>query len=265
MPFTPTHVLAVVPVAVVARGWLPFSALVIGSMVPDFPLFSPLSPSYDTTHSALGLFSACLPLGLAVFLVFHGVMKRPLLALMPARIQSRCASLSGTHFGRTLSGFIPISIAIVVGAASHVFWDSFTHRALWGTDHFPWLSNTALMVGGKPVPWFKVFQYGSTLVGLPCLAVLIARWLGRQPTASDVNPRLSPASRVVALVAAAVMTAAVTLLVWRRADLSASERLGLSLTRSGMLLMIATLAYCLVFYAIERRLRPPDGGEIARP
>ena len=50
MPFTPTHVLAILPIAALKRPALPFSALVIGSMIPDLPLFVPLSPDYGTTH-----------------------------------------------------------------------------------------------------------------------------------------------------------------------------------------------------------------------
>src|SRR3954465_6574698 len=95
MPFTPTPALAIIPIAALGRGAPPFSALVIGSMIPDLPLFSPMSPAYDTTHSPPGLLSACLPLGLACFLLFQSLMKRPLLALLPEAIQRRIASLSG--------------------------------------------------------------------------------------------------------------------------------------------------------------------------
>ena len=52
-------------------------ALVIGSMIPDLPLFVTIPVSYATTHSIAGLFVACLPLGLACFLAFQLVMKRP--------------------------------------------------------------------------------------------------------------------------------------------------------------------------------------------
>ena len=90
MPLTPTHILAILPIAAVKHLSLPFSALVIGSMIPDFPLFVPLSPDYGTTHSVPGLLTACLPLGLGCFLVFQLLMKRPLFAL-PTRRRSSVA------------------------------------------------------------------------------------------------------------------------------------------------------------------------------
>jgi hypothetical protein len=64
VPFTPTHIAAILPVAAAAPRPFPFSALVVGSMIPDLPLFVTLPVTYATTHSITGLFLACLPLGM---------------------------------------------------------------------------------------------------------------------------------------------------------------------------------------------------------
>lgn len=253
MPFTPTHVLAVVPMAAVSRGSLPLSALVIGSMIPDFPLFSPVSPTYETTHSALGLLSACLPLGLACFFLFHSLMKRPLLALIPRAIQSRCASLSGFCVRPTLGALALTSFAIVLGAATHLLWDSFTHRERWGTRIFPGLHQTALTIGGHAFPGFKLLQYGSTFIGLPCLVILLTIWLhGRDPEGPGGSSGLSTSSKIIAYLVAVAIPTSVALLVGRRDDLSFYEGLGRSITLSGQMLLLATLAYCLGYHAITR-------------
>ena len=73
----------VVPFAAVRRWRLPLSALAIGSMVPDLPLFLPGASNYQATHSAPGLITADLPLGLACFLAFQLLFKGFLFALMP--------------------------------------------------------------------------------------------------------------------------------------------------------------------------------------
>ena len=146
MPFTPTHILAVLPVASIRRLPLPFSALVIGSMIPDFPLFVPLLPrtSYSISHSLTGIFTEDLLAGLTCFVVFP-LLNRPLFALLPAAIQRRCVSLLDGH-SVTLhdvwkrSAAKPLlwaSLAIVIGASSHVLWDSFTHEGRWGTRLVP--------------------------------------------------------------------------------------------------------------------------------
>ena len=71
MPFTPTHVAAIIPVAFLGRRWFPFSALAIGAMVPDLPLYLPGALDYQVTHSPAGLVAICLPVGILCFLCFH--------------------------------------------------------------------------------------------------------------------------------------------------------------------------------------------------
>ena len=97
MPFTPTHIAAILPIAAIRRRELPFSALAIGAMLPDLPLFLPrisryavdlhdssfastwLRAAYDILfqvnyyqmHSIPGLLTICLPLGMACFLCFQ--------------------------------------------------------------------------------------------------------------------------------------------------------------------------------------------------
>jgi hypothetical protein len=267
MPFTPTHVLAVVPIAAVSRGALPFSALVIGSMIPDFPRFSPLSPAPDTTHSATGLLSACLPLGLTCYLLFQSLMKRPLMALMPRAIQGRCATLSGPYVGPTPKALLLASLAIVVGAATHLLWDSFTHRGRWGTRLFPRLNETAVTMWGHPIPGYQLLQDGSTFIGLPCLGLLLAIWLYRRETEGPGGlPVLSASWKIVAYLVAVAIPVSVTLFVfWRRDDLPRYQRLGRSARSSGLVLMLATLGYCLAFRAIEGRMRRLSDGGVSRP
>src|SRR3954463_9440997 len=127
MPLTLTHVLAVVPIASVKRQPMPFSALVVGSMIPDMPMFVPehVGSTYQTAHSIPGLFTVCLPLGLMWFLAFHTVMKRPLFALLPEGVQRRCAFLARERLEASLWMIFWAGLAVVIGAATHVLWDSF--------------------------------------------------------------------------------------------------------------------------------------------
>jgi hypothetical protein len=61
-----------------------------------------------------------------------------------------------------------------------------------------------------------------------------------------------------------MIPASVALLVGRRDDLSRYERLGRSITLSGLMLMLATLTYCVAFPAIEGRIRRLGDGGISR-
>src|SRR5579859_7081779 len=68
MPFTLSHAAVVVPF----RRMLPFSALVIGSMVPDLPYFVPRLVNNHFAHGTLGFFVFCLPPGMAALRVNLG-------------------------------------------------------------------------------------------------------------------------------------------------------------------------------------------------
>jgi membrane-bound metal-dependent hydrolase YbcI (DUF457 family) len=250
MPFTLTHVAAILPVAAAAPRAFPFSALVIGSMIPDLPLFMTLPVSYATTHSIAGLFVACLPMGLAAFLTFQGVLKRPLFALMPDGIRSRCATFATFRVDPRFKFLARASLAIVIGATTHVFWDSFTHRGRWGTRLVPWLNDEALAIWGHGVPGYKALQYGSTLVVLPCMAALLVRWLARQPPAPlDGLPTLPKLARVAVWLTMFMIPALVALFVWVSDDRTPYMKLGQSVTASGLALGIAMVTYSLCYHA----------------
>ena len=250
MPFTPTHILAILPIAALRRSPLPFSALVIGSMIPDLPLFVAIAPEYGITHSVGGLFTACLPLGLAWFLGFQIVMKRPLFALLPAAIRRRCADFS-TSCLRGPKTVIYAAIAVVVGAATHVFWDSFTHEGRWGTRQFPLLNEKVVHVAGHGFTGSKLLQYGCTTVGLPWLALLAARWLARQAPGPVETPTLPGAWRAVVILAALAAPVAAGALAWRRFDLPIHDRAFRAVTTSGMVLIVVATLFCLAFRAVE--------------
>lgn len=255
MPFTPTHVLAILPVAAIKRQPLPFSALVIGSMIPDLPLFLPWSPGYGATHSAPGLVTACLPLGLACFLLFQLAIKRPLFAMLPAAVQSRCVSLMVPRLALRPGLIAWACLAVVVGASTHVFWDSFTHRGRWGTHLVHALYETVPIVGGYAIPGYKLLQYGSTLIRLPCLALLLGAWLYRQtPEPVDEELALVGASKVAVCLAVLAIPISVGVISLCRGDLTGRDRLGSSITTSGLALMITTLVYCLAYNGIGSRL-----------
>ena len=262
MPFTLTHIAAVLPVAAAAPRVFPFSALVVGSMIPDLPMFVTLPITYATTHSITGIFLACLPLGMACLLTFQWLMKRPLLALLPELIRSRCASLSISQVEPTFKYFSSSALAIVIGATTHVFWDSFTHQGRWGSSLFPRLNDNVLTIWGYDLPAYKALQYGSSLVLLPCIVLLVVYWFSRQrPVPLGGLPALPKLWLVSVRLIGSLIPAFVTIFVWTCDRRTPYVKIGQSITASGLALGIASLTYCVFFhvtfgYAFQR-VDPP--------
>ncbi len=199
MPFTLTHTLAIVPVAQRFNN-LPAAALCIGAMMPDWSLFIPLGPHYTTTHTVAGIFTACIPLGLLMFILFRCLYRRALIELLPVAAQSRLEPFRRwqlTFSGREL---LLAAVAVGIAAASHLLWDAFTHEARWGVEAVPLLSSTIFAIGSSDVQAYKLLQHGSSAIGLPLLLLFACRWLGRQNTIVGFKPLLSARKRCLLLV-----------------------------------------------------------------
>src|ERR1700730_9706771 len=102
MPFTISHVAAVVPFSRPLARWRLLSAAIIGSMVPDFGFLMPWRPARIETHSAIALLTFCLPVGLATFWIFQRMVKTAVMEVLPDHTYSRWRPLAGWPAPRRL-------------------------------------------------------------------------------------------------------------------------------------------------------------------
>ncbi|WP_411069850.1 DUF4184 family protein [Streptomyces sp. cmx-4-25] len=182
MPFTPSHAAAVLPGLRrdgTGRGPLVASALVAGSFAPDTTYFAatafPGAMAFgDVTHSPAGIVTADV-LITAVLVGLWLTVREPLVALLPARWRDR---VYGLVVGRRRRDRRPAALAgwfclsAVLGATTHVVWDSFTHIDRWGTRAIPLLGE---IVAGFPV--YLYAQYGGSALALVLLVWFAARAL----------------------------------------------------------------------------------------
>lgn len=179
MPITFAHPLAIAPLA---RTGLPIGALVVGTVVPDLPLFARAIPGLDRLaralgdptlptmaqqyrflHSPLGLFTANIAIGLLVLALWWWLLR-------PAYRDSLSKQLRGrTHAAPTgpLTWLLAIP-ALVIGSLTHILWDQITHQWTWISERVSILQAT---VAGYPVT--VLLQYGTGILGV--VGVLI--WL----------------------------------------------------------------------------------------
>jgi hypothetical protein len=204
MPFTGAHPAAVLPL--LGTG-LPASALVIGSMSPDLPYYFPFSTATWPTHSWLGMFTIDPLLGLAAWLVWHGLLSAPGLAYAPAGLRGRLTQVDiGLGTRQSVRAFGLAVAAFFVGGVTHIFWDEFTHPRRWGTHHLAVLTEH---VGG--LQGYRWAQYGSGLFGVSVIAIWLFRWWRRTaPQPVTGGGTWVPWVALIGVAAIAGVTAAVT-------------------------------------------------------
>lgn len=172
MPFTLSHPAAALPLWRASRR-LRLAALVIGSMAPDFQYFLRFYTVGRFSHTPLGLLVVCLPVGWLCLWLFDRFGRRGVQALLPP-----AWSLPPAPFGPY--PILATSLALLLGAVSHVLWDGFTHPESWGTRLWPGLYTT-MRVGPLTMPLFRLLQHASTVVGLAVLATAAVVWMRQQP------------------------------------------------------------------------------------
>jgi hypothetical protein len=186
--------------------------------------------------------------------MFSLVLKQPLNELLPRSIQGRLVGLANSRPDLSWTGLGRASLAILIGASTHLFWDSFTHQDRWGTQLLPILDRTALTISGKPIAGYKVLQYGSTLVFLPALILGLCRWLaGRTPEVLEAESKQVGLKRMASWMALIAIPLIVATVVFSEGNGSAYDRTGRAIKLSGTTLGLAVLAYCTV--AQVRRIR----------
>jgi hypothetical protein len=174
MPFTISHTAAVLPFGRFLARWRLLSATVVGSMVPDFSLLLPWRLSRIETHSIIGLWTFCLPVGLAMYWIFQWLIKPAALEILPEGAYQRSRPFAAPADLAAPRQWLFAALGVLAGAVSHLAWDGFTHEGARGVRMFPALDDSVAAIGGHHLIAFRVMQLGSSLVGL--LVVLWVAW-----------------------------------------------------------------------------------------
>ncbi len=182
MPSPIAHPAASIPFT---KAGLTFSALVIGSIAPDFWYVFRVGSAFFS-YSIPGLFLFDLPVGLVLLWLFQTFAKWPLLALLPVGMQRRFYSYAQGFSFTPLKRFGNVLLSLLVGSITHIVWDSFTHDYGWTVEHVAFLSTP---VAGMPL--YNLLQDLSTVVGIALLVYWFFRWLPTTPK-GDRMPRHLP-------------------------------------------------------------------------
>ncbi len=170
MPFTGAHPFAILPLT--RWRWLDPTCLAIGAMAPDFEYFARGHLSGGKLgHTWPGIAIWCVPLTLVIALIYHRVVKRPLIDALPRAIARRLRDAPWPANLVSLGTVVSLVVSAALGGATHLAWDAFTHD-----DGFVVLHVRALR------PHVDQLQLGCSIVGLAGLALaLVRRWWHTPP------------------------------------------------------------------------------------
>jgi hypothetical protein len=172
MPFTPAHTAVVLPF--LKNRYVSATGLVIGSMAPDFEYFFKMQVSGVHGHTWPGLLYFDLPVTFALSLVFHLVVKKNLINNLPSFLQERFSKTLHLDFIRTLrSRPLVFTLSAVMGSASHIIWDGFTHGHGVFVKYFSFYDGTYVPFQGVNYPLWYALQHISTFVGLAAIVVYV--------------------------------------------------------------------------------------------
>lgn len=188
MPFTFSHPAAILPATLLPKRYYSLTGLIAGSVAPDFEYFLRVSVYSDYSHTISGIFWFNLPLALILAWLYHEIVRNPLIGSLPRFFRLRLQAFSDFSWKRYVSkNWGIVLISVVIGAASHIVWDSFTHEGGYFTKIIPTLAKDYSILG-HPVAGYHLAQHTSTLFGALVLLLYIYKLPLKRESSSSHYP-----------------------------------------------------------------------------
>ncbi|MDX5420649.1 MAG: DUF4184 family protein [Hymenobacteraceae bacterium] len=175
MPFTAAHPAIILPLLKAKRQWLSTTGLVIGSMAPDFEYFLRLRRHSDISHTLPGLLFFDLPIAFLLAVLFHGLVREHVVDKLPLWLKRRALPYQHLNwFNYLRRHWFIFCTSALLGAATHIFWDSFTHTSGFFVEQFPVLLYRVSFLGLK-FPLCRLIQHISTVLGLLLILLYVLK------------------------------------------------------------------------------------------
>lgn len=162
MPFTLAH-----PAVVIFSKNKNFNllGLILGSMAPDFIYFLLFNPSSNLGHTILGFVIFNLPICFLLNYLILKFIKNPFIINLPSKICNYYTYLIHYDFNfKSTKDIFVFTYSCIVGMLTHILWDAFTHKTGYFVVNINLLKESIHILGYQ-VPFFKLLQHGSTLLG----------------------------------------------------------------------------------------------------
>lgn len=168
----PSHQAPVLPLKRWRPHWFSGLALVLGTVAPDLAFVLRLDENGSPlSHSLVGLLVVDVPLGMVLHALATTLVLPWLLPHLPGGAPLHLHALARCRPVRDAAGLARVASSVLVGAATHVFLDGFTHgnHSGWALAFLPVLGLPVLHLAG-PAPLHDALQFWLT-IGLGALAL----------------------------------------------------------------------------------------------
>src|ERR1700679_1542072 len=128
MPLTFSHPAIILPAKYLPEKWVSMTGLIIGSITPDFEYFMRMKVESIYSHTWLGMFWFDLPLAFILTFIYHYIIRNSFISNSPRFLKKRLSRyMDFSWINYFKHHFLQVIICLLIGIASHIFWDGFTH------------------------------------------------------------------------------------------------------------------------------------------
>lgn len=257
MPWTLSHPAAILPLKRLCPKYLMFPALVAGSVAPDVGYYIDQFAIGRYAHTFAGSILAGVPMGMLLLCAFF-YLRRPLWFLLPGRHRHPLGPLVARRLAVDTRTIMTATASILLGAWTHLVWDSFTHNKTWIVSRIDLLREPWLRIGPSELYGYAALQDLSTLTGAVALYAVYSDWLRRQPQAATGSAD-GDFWRYFVLVGALLLSLAIAIVLAIQAGIANSQqaeirvfivRAAIYAVSSFSLLLIV---YSVLFRVLENR------------
>ena len=180
MPFTAAHPALVLPIKGKWPKYFSLTALVVGSMAPDFEFFIYFQHQRGPGHTLLGSLYFNLPLIFLAAVLFHYIVKKPFIYCLPESLGNRFYRMAEDKWSiATAKNFVVFTYSALIGMLSHFFLDAFTHPAQLFRELVSFLSKNLFTIRVfhilHKVPIYYLLYLLITVVGFVVIIYYIFR------------------------------------------------------------------------------------------
>lgn len=108
-----------------------------------------------------------------MLLIFHRLLRQPLIEFSPRRIQPWLAKHAVEFHLLPLSRLLLLIIFLLIGIGSHLLWDSFTHDGGWALRQLGWDTTHVKLTSHYELTLANVLQDLSSFCGLLVIVVVL--------------------------------------------------------------------------------------------